>query len=185
MRGNVPGEPMTNVVVVGGVPGSGKTSLARLLASEDPQGVHLEMDGFFRALAHRCDPSLPEADTQNRTVVRACLAATTEYAAGGYTVYLDGVIGPWLLPAITAAVPTFQYVLLHAPLATALARARERATQPSATPEVVTRMHAQFEAVLDTYRRHVIETEGRTVREVADEVLVRRVSGAHDLPGKG
>ncbi len=49
------------VVVMAGAPGSGKTTLARMLASDDPHGVHIETDLFFRFITNRIDPSLPEA----------------------------------------------------------------------------------------------------------------------------
>ena len=164
------------VTVIGGAPGSGKTSLARLLAAAHPNGVHIETDSFFRSLAHRIDPSLPEAQRQNETVIRAYAAAARAYADGGFRVFLDGVIGPWALPLIAASVPRFEYVILHGPLALLLARTGARTDQPSATPDLVAHMHAQFDAVQGEWARHVIAIEGRSLDALAGQCR----AGGHD-----
>jgi predicted kinase len=166
------------IVVISGTPGSGKTSVSRLLSANDPHGVHLESDTFFRFLSHRIDPSDPDAQVQNKTVVRAYIAAAMEYAAGGYTVYLDGVIGPWLLPTITSTFSRFDYVLLHTPLNEALSRVKARQTQPSASSGVVIRMHEQFSAIFTEFHNHVIETNGKSIRQIADEFLARSAEGS-------
>lgn len=169
------------ITIISGSPGTGKTSLAKWLASSDPNGVHIESDVFFRFLAHRIDPSLAEAQEQNLTVVRAYVAAANHYSAAGYSVYLDGVIGPWILPLIVAMAPGIEYVLLHAPLAVALERVRARPSQASATPDVVIRMHEQFSEIVAAYRLHVIQTHGRSIEAVADEYRSRRTAGAFVL----
>jgi thymidylate kinase len=169
------------LTLISGTPGAGKTSLARFLASSDPNGVHIESDIFFRFLAHRVDPSLPAAHGQNVIVVRAYVAAAVEYSAHGYSVYLDGVIGPWMLPLIVSMAPTIEYVLLHVPRDVALARTQERTSQASAKPEVVGRMHEQFSQFLIPYRKHVIQTHGKRVEEVADEFRSGRTAGAYVL----
>lgn len=169
------------ITLISGAPGTGKSSLARFLSASDPSGVHIETDFFFRFLAHKVDPSLPDAHRQNATVVRAYVAAATAYAAGGYRVYLDGVFGPWMLPLVMPVAPGIEYVLLHAPYEVTLARAEARTSQPSAKPEVVGRMHEQFAQILEPYRKHVIQTDGRTVEEIADEYRAGNRAGAYIL----
>lgn len=165
------------------LPASGKTSLARMLAQAHPQGVHVEADAFFRFMMQRQDPSLPVADHQNKVAMRACVAACVEYAAGACQVYLDGVVGPWLLPMITAIIPDIEYVLLHAPLDVVPARNNARTSQPSATPGVVSRMHADFEQVVGSFSRHVIGTEGKTTEQVANEYEAGSRAGTFLLGG--
>ena len=169
------------ITIISGIPGSGKTSLARHLAASVPNGVHIESDVFFRFLSHRVDPSLPSADGQNSVVVRVYLAAAIEYSAGGYDVYLDGVIGPWQLPLITSLCPDMRYVLLHATLEVALARVRARTSQPSATEDVVVRMYEQFSNLPDVYRKHVISTSDKTIEVLASEYRVGRERDAYLL----
>lgn len=169
------------ITIISGTPGAGKTSLAHLLSLSEPNGVHIESDVFFRFLAHRVDPSLPDAHDQNSTVVRAYVAAAIEYSTGGYVVYLDGVIGPWMLPLIASMAPSIEYVLLHAPLDVALARTQGRTSQASAKPEVVGRMHEHFSEVLESYQKHVIQTNGRSIEEVANEYRSGRATGVYVL----
>lgn len=169
------------ITIISGTPGSGKTSLARMLSASASRGVHVESDVFFRFLAHRIDPSLPEASDQNSIVVRAYVAAALEYSAAGYDVYLDGVIGPWLLPLIRPMTPEFEYVLLHAPLDVVLARGQGRADQASASQVLISRMHEQFSGIPAAFRKHVIQTDGKSIEEVANEFRVGRRSGAYTL----
>jgi predicted kinase len=166
------------ITIIGGAPGAGKSSLARLLASSEPDGVHIESDAFFRFVPHRLDPSLPTARVQNEVIVRAYTRASVEYAESGYSVYLEGVIGPWLLPIIAAIATPFDYVLLDVSLEIALARVQSRGTQSSATPEVIRRMHPQFAAAIPASRRHVVDTNGRSLSEVATELRSARAAGA-------
>ncbi|MCL7713129.1 AAA family ATPase [Stenotrophomonas mori] len=170
------------VVVIAGAPASGKTSLAHALAGEDPRGVHVQADVFFRFPAHRIDPSLPQSRRQNEAALRACAAAAREYAAAGYAVYLDGVIGPWSLPLIGPWLGGFDYVLLQAPLDTLLARAAARTSQPSADVHLVRRMQARFAALPASLAGHTIDTGDRCLDEVAGEYRVRAAKGGFSWP---
>ena len=165
------------VTIVSGTPGSGKTNLCSYLAERDSRGVHIESDHFFRFLSHGLDPSTTESKTQNEIIVRSYAAATKVYSDGGYSVYLDGVIGPWLFPLLMPILGKFEYVLLHASLHITLARIKNRSGQDSATPGVAMRMHKQFSNVVNKYSRHVIDTGTLSIDAVAMEIEARRVNG--------
>jgi len=111
-----------NVTIIGGCPGTGKTTLAARLAGRSPMGVHVVTDQFYHFLTHRLDPSTPESKAQNEAVVSAFLSAARAFAEHGYEVYVDGVIGPWWIDTITGVMPACDYLILHADLDTVLDR---------------------------------------------------------------
>ena len=170
------------ITIISGAPGCGKTSLARYLADQQRQGVHLETDLFFSFVRHRLDPSLPGSQNQNASVARAYLAAALEYQDGGYDVYLDGVIGPWWFELIENMLGSFDYLLLHAPLDLCLQRISERSGQSSATASVAMRMQEQFSAIIVNHPANTISTDGSSVVSVAAEFQGRRQRGELRLP---
>ncbi|MGD8828968.1 MAG: AAA family ATPase [Pseudomonadales bacterium] len=172
---------MNGLTIISGCPGSGKTTLARSLARRSARGVHVVTDEFYDFLAHPLDPTTPESRSQNAAVLRAFLHAAVSFSDDGYEVFVDGVIGPWWLETITAVVARFEYVLLHADLATAEGRVQGRADQPSASVRVVRHMHAQLEAV-PGFIDHRIDTSNRNEAAVVEEFLARRGTGAFDWP---
>lgn len=70
-------------------------------ALEQWRAVCLETDWFWTMIAGgRIDPWLPEADEQNRTMLRSAAAAAAEMDAGGYDTVLEGIVGPWMLDVV-------------------------------------------------------------------------------------
>jgi thymidylate kinase len=173
-------EPSPWPVVIGGSPGVGKTSVAKLLAQQHADGVHVESDYFFRAVKHLIDPSLPASKSQNEIVVQAYCEAARVYQAGGMMVFLEGVIGPWWLPQLKKSLGQFHYILLHLPLEMAIRRVAQRQSQPSATVSKVDRMYPQFAKIMDQCSSHVISSEALSIREVTTEIS-RRIKTGENL----
>ena len=124
------------ITIIGGCPGTGKTTLASRLAKNNRRGVHVETDRFFDF--------------------------TLAYQAAGYEVFIDGVIGPWWFEQLKAALGDFHYVMLRSDLQTCLDRVATREDQASATVAVVRRMHEQFESAATEYSGIILNTTGRS-----------------------
>ncbi|MGB7537244.1 MAG: AAA family ATPase [Anaerolineales bacterium] len=170
---------METITLITGAPGTGKTTVSRALADRSARGAHIPSDIFYTFPAHPVRPHLAAADAQNQAVIAAAFQAAAAFARRGYEVYLDGIFGPWFVPFIAGelapAVPSFHYVILRAPLETALARIRKRSGHPE--DEVVRQMHAEFEQHAGTYERNIVETDTLTLDETAAEILRRRERG--------
>jgi predicted kinase len=168
---------MACITIVSGSRGTGKTTVCRLLAESDPQGLHLESDLFYRFPAHPLDPTTPESHAQNRTIMRALGRAAGAFAEGGYAVFLDGVVGPWFLPVLVAEIPPaiqVEYVVLRAPLEQTLARVRQRAGAGASNR--VAHMHRAF-SELGQLSHHALDTSREFPPEIVARFHERRAGG--------
>ena len=146
--GTLPAAAPGRVIVLTGPPGAGKSTVARLLAASLPSSVHLHSDDFWQYIRQgRIAPYLPQAHQQNQTVIDALAQAAIAYAAGGYQVICDGIVGPWFIDvfraAATARATPLHYVILRPdqaarPGTTGPAR---RADRPRADPLPIPPVH--------------------------------------------
>lgn len=162
-----------------GPPGAGKSTVARLLADAFPRSALVRGDDFFAFVAGGwVAPWLPEAREQNEVVLRAGASAAGRFAAGGYTVVYDGVVGPWFLPLFTAAtgLPGLSYVLLLPSESECLARVAGRSGHGFTDADATRRMHRQF-AAAEVDPRHVLADPAGPPSAVAGSILDRLGTG--------
>ncbi|MBT1633627.1 AAA family ATPase [Curtobacterium flaccumfaciens] len=166
------------VVIITGPPGAGKSTTARAVAASFPRSVHLHTDDFWHAMVSgSVPPYLPEADEQNQTVMRVISTAASAYAAGGFVVVVDGIVGPWMLhhfldldPGPIRSRPPLHYVVLRPSRDETLRRAQGR-TEPDALVDQapILAMWEQFSA-LRPLEHHVIDTTGQAPSETLTAV---------------
>jgi energy-coupling factor transporter ATP-binding protein EcfA2 len=95
---------MSELIVVTGPPGAGKSTVAKVLAQRYDPSALISSDAFFAMVGRGyIDPWTEAAHRQNEFVVAAAAAAAGRMTQGGYTVVFDGVIGPWFLETFLAA----------------------------------------------------------------------------------
>ena len=168
---------MDGALVLGGPPGAGTTTVARLLADGRERGVCLETDPFWHAIRRgHIAPWLRAARAQNEAVLRAVGAAAAAYIAGGYALVVEGVIGPWMLDLVRAPIEragaAVHYAVLRPGLDVTLARARSREGAERIEPAAIAGLHEEF-ADLGAYERHATDSSEQTAEATA--ALVRRL----------
>ena len=90
---------MSQVVIVSGPSGAGKSAACESLCERYDRTVHIRADAFYDWIRMGfIKPWEPTSDRQNRMNARAVARAATAYVEELYAVFIDGVIGPHLLP---------------------------------------------------------------------------------------
>jgi cytidylate kinase len=174
---------MATLTIVSGSPGAGKTALARALDSD--RGLHLVTDLFYALPAHPIDPTTPESHAQNGVIAPAIGAAAHEFAAGGYDVYIDGIVGPWFLPAVLEPFSRdarVSYVLLWCDPAVAVERVRRR-EGPGQSPRVL-QMNRAF-SDLGPCAAHRVDTSESSREQVLEQVRTGLAQGRFRIRARG
>lgn len=183
------------IAVITGTPGTGKTTIASIIAKESSRmkSVHFHTDDFYLYLCKGAvPPHLPKSEEQNLIVMEAFLEAAKRFARGGYDVIVDGIVGPWFLePWLEAARQGYEvhYVILRADKEETRNRAVERAKLDRKTNiELVETMWTQF-SDLGYYESYVIDTTRLSVDKTVfavKRILDRKshLLTASQVPGK-
>jgi cytidylate kinase len=171
---------VTELIVVAGPPGAGKSTVARLLADSFSRSVLVVGDDFFAFLRKGyIDPWLAEANEQNDVVIQAAAAATGRLVTGGYQVVYDGVIGPWFAAAFLAATGLEQlhYAVLLPSLDCCLARVADRTGHGFTDLAAAEQMHRQF-AGAGIAARHLFTDDSDDPATTVARVLARVSDGS-------
>ena len=119
------------VIIVTGLSGVGKTTVSSRVSASFDLGVRVSIDDVERLIvAGRVEQASPGADHQNHVVGGAVFAAATQFAVGGYSTVIDGVIFPDVLPGLALACAPrgieLHYVVLRAEFDVCLDRVARR-----------------------------------------------------------
>lgn len=149
---------MSDLVVVTGPPGAGKTTVARLLSRMFDPSALVAGDDFFAFIDQgSIAPWTAEAHQQNKIIVEAAAAAAGRLTKGGYSVVYDGFIGPWFLEPFGEAtgLDCLHYVVLLPPERDCVERVRSRVGHGFTDLDAARNMYREF-ADAHIEHRHIM-----------------------------
>jgi 2-phosphoglycerate kinase len=166
---------MSQIVILSGPSGAGKSSVSEALCERYDRTVHIETDWFFEAIRMgRINPMHPGSGDQNQMIARAVARAATTYAEQQFGVFIDGVIGPHLLPIyleeLRPASVLIQFVLLLPSLEKTLTRVAPRDSTLRLQEPLHRDLHRQF-VTYGTFAGWTLDNSEMTAEQAADAVM--------------
>jgi cytidylate kinase len=174
---------VSELIVVAGPPGAGKSAVARILAGLFDPSALVGGDEFFAMIKRGyLAPWTTAAREQNEVVICAAGAAAGRLAAGGYTVVYDGVIGPWFVDAFRSAcgLDQIRYAVLLPPEKVCLERVRSRRGHGFTDLDATGHMYREF-ANADLGAEYVL-TSTEPAESIASSIFDLVREGSLRLP---
>lgn len=169
---------MAALILVTGPPGAGKSTVAAWLAERFDRCAVVSGDAFYAFITRGArTPWQSGASEQNAICTAAAGAACGRFAAAGFPVVFDGVVGPWFLPQFLAATgqPDIDYAILLPPEDVVVERVRTRVGHGFQDEAAARRMHRGF-VRSGPEPRHVITDTGAP-EQIAAEIRARSTAG--------
>jgi chloramphenicol 3-O-phosphotransferase len=162
-----------SIVIISGPSGAGKSATCEALCERYDRTVHIETDDVFAWMRMGYVPPWKEGSgDQNHMVSRACARAATVFAQRGFGVFIDGVIGPHLLPdyidELQAARVPVHYVVLLPPSHVAEGRAHQRGERIMGPTELFEKVQSIFDGELPGW---TLDNTGLSADQTADRVM--------------
>jgi len=166
---------MAHIVILSGPSGAGKSAVAESLCERYDRTVHIETDEFFGWIRMGyVHPMKPESSRQNIMVSRAVARAATAYAQDLFAVFIDGVIGPHLLPVyveeLRASKAPVHFVILRPTLDESMRRIAGRPPERRLSKADHGRLYEQFVSYGD-FGGITIDNTAMTADQTADRVM--------------
>jgi chloramphenicol 3-O-phosphotransferase len=164
---------MSQIVIVSGGSGAGKSSACESLCERYDRTVHLETDDVFAWVRMGfVQPWKPGSMEQNHMISRAVARAATAFAQRRFGVFIDGVIGPHLLPDYIeelkpAGVP-MHYAVLLPPVEVGEKRAHKRGERIMGGPDLFARVQSMFEGDLPGWS---LDNSNLSADQTADRIM--------------
>ena len=173
------------VLLMSGPAASGKTTVARIVASSFERSVHVEADRFFSfVVGGYVDPWDPDSHEQNRVVMEIAGDVARRYALAGYVTILEGMFIPgWFYEPVRDRLRADGLVVsgafIRPPLGTTLERGRSRLPPKLLDDDVLERLWHSFED-LGPLEANAFANDTDPPDETAAEIVRRLRAGALD-----